>query len=218
MHNQGELKKLVIRKIIKIDDTLCNGCGKCLPNCAEGAIQIINKKAKIVKDSYCDGLGACLGHCPQGALKIVVREADKFDKESVKLHLREKNKKEHKNQKTITQWPIQLNLISPNANFLKNSDILLSADCVPATYPDFHKKLLSKNKILLGCPKFDNPINYAKKMEQIIKNNNIKTITVVHMEVPCCSGLKWIAKKAVEESGKKISIKNIMIGINGEIK
>ena len=209
---------MVIRKIIKIDESLCNGCGECIPNCAEGAIKIVNQKAKIVKESYCDGLGACLGYCPQGALKIIIRDADKFDEESVKLHLKQINKKQQKNKKKMIQWPIQLNLVSPTADFFEDSNILLAADCVPATYPDFHQNLLPENAILIGCPKFDDAIKYAKKLEEIIKKNTIKSITVAHMEVPCCSGLTWIAKKAVEASNKKIPIKNIMIKVNGEIK
>jgi len=207
---------MIPRKIIKIDEQLCNGSGKCIPNCAEGAIQIINEKARIVKDSYCDGLGACLGHCPQGALTIIEREADNFDEKSAKLHVAKINKIDQKNEKP--QWPIMLNLVSPTADFFNDSDILLAADCVPATYPKFHKKLVPGKKLLVGCPKFDNAQKYAEKLAEIIKQHNIKSITVAHMEVPCCSGLKWIAQKAVETSNKKIPINNIMIGVNGEIK
>ena len=207
---------MVTRKIIKIDEQLCNGCGECIPNCAEGAIQIVGKKARIVKDSYCDGLGACLGHCPQGALTIVEREADNFDEESAKLHIAKIQNKDQKIAKP--QWPIMLNLVSPTADFFNDSDILLVADCVPATYPNFHKKLVPGKTILIGCPKFDDAIKYAEKLGEIIKKHNIKSITVAHMEVPCCSGLKWIAQKALETSNKKIPIQNIMIGVNGETK
>ena len=207
---------MVTRKIIKIDEQLCNGCGECIPNCAEGAIQIVNKKARIVKDSYCDGLGACLGHCPQGALTIVEREANNFDEEAAKLHIAKIQNKDQKIAKP--QWPIMLNLASPTADFFNDSDILLVADCVPATYPNFHKKLVSGKTILIGCPKFDDAIKYAEKLGEIIKQHNIKSITVAHMEVPCCSGLKWIAQKALETSNKKIPVQNIMIGVNGEIK
>lgn len=215
MYSQRGLN-MVSRKIIKIDEQLCNGCGKCIPNCAEGAIQIVDKKARIVKDSYCDGLGACLGHCPQGALTIIEREANNFDEESAKLHIA---KIQNKDQKiTKSQWPIMLNLVSPTADFFNDSDILLVADCVPATYPNFHKKLVPGKTILIGCPKFDDAIKYAEKLGEIIKQHNIKSITVAHMEVPCCSGLKWIAQKALETSNKKIPIQNIMIGVNGEIK
>ena len=215
MYSQRGLN-MVSRKIIKIDEQLCNGCGKCIPNCAEGAIQIVDKKARIVKDSYCDGLGACLGHCPQGALTIIEREANNFDEEAAKLHI---GKIQNKDQKiTKSQWPIMLNLVSPTADFFNDSDILLVADCVPATYPNFHKKLVPGKTILIGCPKFDDAIKYAEKLGEIIKQHNIKSITVAHMEVPCCSGLKWIAQKALETSNKKIPIQNIMIGVNGEIK
>ncbi len=207
---------MITRKIIKINEQLCNGCGECIPNCAEGAIQIVDKKARIVKDSYCDGLGACLGHCPQGALTIVEREADNFDEESAKLHIAKIQNKDQKIAKP--QWPIMLNLVSTTADFFNDSNILLVADCVPATYPNFHKKLAPGKTILIGCPKFDDAIKYAEKLGEIIKQHNIKSITVAHMEVPCCSGLKWIAQKAVETSNKKIPVQNIMIGINGEIK
>jgi ferredoxin len=171
-----------------------------------------------VKDSYCDGLGACLGHCPQGALEVVEREAENYDEEAVKLHLKENRKKDQKTTKGKTQWPIQLNLVSTTADFFADSDILLAADCVAATHPDFHSKLILEKTILIGCPKFDDATKYATKLGEILKNNNIKSITVAHMEVPCCSGLKWIAQKAVESSNKSIPIKNIMIGVNGEIK
>jgi hypothetical protein len=163
-------------------------------------------------------LGACLGHCPQGALKIIEREANKFDEEAVKVYLKENKQKQQKTNKIKIQWPIQLNLVSTSANFLKNSDILLAADCVPAAYPDFHSKLISEKILLIGCPKFDDAMKYATKLGEILMQNNIKSITVAHMEVPCCSGLKWIAQKAVETSNKSIPIKNIMIGVNGEIK
>ncbi|MCW3997051.1 MAG: 4Fe-4S ferredoxin [Candidatus Bathyarchaeota archaeon] len=209
---------MVTRKIIEIDEKLCNGCGECIPNCAEGAMQIVNGKAKIVKDSYCDGLGACLGHCPQGALSIIEREAEDFDEESAKSHIKKIRDKKYKTKIKKPQWPIQLNLVSPNADFFDNSDILLVADCVPATYPDFHTELVSEKKVLIGCPKFDDATKYAAKLGEILKLHNIKSITVAHMEVPCCSGLKWIAQKAVENSNKNIPIKNIMIGVNGEIK
>ena len=212
------LKKIVTRKIVKIDENLCNGCGECMPNCAEGAIQIVNGKAKIVKDSYCDGLGACLGHCPQGALSIFEREAEDFNEVSAKIHAKKIKENKDKTKVHKPQWPIQLNLVSPKADFFENSDILLAADCVPATYPNFHKNLARGKKVLIGCPKFDDAIKYTTKLAEILKLHNIHSITISHMEVPCCSGLKWIANKVLEISKKKIPIKNIMIGVDGEIK
>jgi hypothetical protein len=135
------------------------------------------------------------------------------------LYLEKSNKKEqNKNKAKNTQWPIQLNLVSINSSFFEDAELLLVADCVPPTYPDFHSKMKDKKTVLIGCPKFDDPIKYANKLSEILRNNRIKNITVVHMEVPCCSGLKWIAQKAVESSSKKIPIENIMIGVNGEIK
>ena len=163
-------------------------------------------------------MGACLGHCPQGALKIIEREANNFDERAVKLHLKESKKKVQKTKTAKAQWPIQLNLVSITANFFENADLLLAADCVPATYSDFHSELIMEKIILIGCPKFDDAKKYAAKLGEILKQNKIKSITVAHMEVPCCSGLKWIAQKAVEASNKAIPIKNIMIGVNGEIK
>ena len=151
-------------------------------------------------------------------MKIIKREAEEFNEEEAKLHLIKPKPKIEKNIKRKTQWPIQLNLVSTSANFFENSELLLVADCVPPTYPDFHTKMKGKKAMLIGCPKFDDAKKYANKLGEILKNNKIKNITVAHMEVPCCSGLKWIAQKAVDLSNKEIPIKNIMIGVKGEAK
>ncbi len=206
---------LVTRKIVRINEELCNGCGDCIPNCVEGAMKIVGGKATIVKDSYCDGLGACLGHCPQGALSIIERETDEFDEEAALAH--QKEKQEQKKPVNRVQWPIQLNLVSVEAPFFEDSDLLLAADCVPAAYPSFHENLVPGKTILIGCPKFDDARKYAHKLGEILKRHNIKSITVAHMEVPCCSGLNWIVNKAVEASKKTIPRKEYVIGVGGEL-
>jgi Fe-S-cluster-containing hydrogenase component 2 len=207
---------MVTRKIVNINEALCNGCGSCIPKCAEGALQIINGKAKVIKDIYCDGLGACLGHCPQGAITIVEREATEFNEKEVHLHLANLAvKKEAKPAKP--QWPVQLNLVPLEAPFYQDADLLLTADCVPVACQTFHETLLPGKRVLIGCPKFDDAKAYAQKLGEILKRNSVASVTVAHMEVPCCSGLKWVVDKAVEASGKKIPVKRYVIGIGGEI-
>jgi ferredoxin len=209
---------MVTRNIIQIDEKLCNGCGECIPNCVEGAIQIVDGKARIVKDSYCDGLGACLGYCPQGALSIIERKADEFDKEASLAHQKEQTKQQQEKKAGRPQWPLQLNLVSVESPFFKNADLLLVADCVPVAYPGFHEILVPKKTLLIGCPKFDDARKYAAKLGLIIERNNVESLTVAHMEVPCCLGLKWIAEKAVEVSNKQIPVKSYVIGVDGKKK
>jgi ferredoxin len=277
------------RKIIQIDQEKCNGCGLCIPNCPEGAIQIIDGKARLISDLFCDGLGACLGHCPQGAITIEEREAERYDerkvmeniikqgKNVIKAHLKHlkehnqddylkeaidflkeknieipleekpnydkhrdilefsgcpgskvidfgtKNAQNNQANKTskgisqLRQWPIQIKLVPPFAPYFKDADLLIAADCVGFAYADFHQDLLKGKILLIGCPKLDDVENYKEKFTQIIKNNNIKSITCVHMEVPCCFGLVHIIKEAMDLSGKKIPFKEITIGIKGEM-
>jgi NAD-dependent dihydropyrimidine dehydrogenase PreA subunit len=207
---------LVVRKIIQINEELCNGCGQCIPKCAEGALQIVNGKAKIVKDTYCDGLGACIGHCPQGALTVIEREADEFDEKAAAAHVLDL--KPRKEEKAKRQWPVQLNLVPLKAPFYEDADLLLVADCVLVAYPELRETLMPGRRILIGCPKFDDARAYAKKMGEILKQNNLAALTVVHMEVPCCSGLKWIGDKAIETSGKDIPVKRYEVTIGGEIR
>jgi ferredoxin len=212
---------LVRRKIVKIDQSLCNGCGACIPKCAEGALQIINGKATVVKDTYCDGLGACLGQCPQGAITIIEREAPEFDEKEVHEYLKtrasERSKTEAKNMFSKPQWPIKLNLIPVKAPFFDNADLLIAADCAPIALKDFDEKMLQGKKIAIGCPKFDDARAYAQKLGEILKENNISSITVAHMEVPCCSALNWVVSKALEASGKKIPVKEYEISVGGEV-
>lgn len=235
-----------MRKIIEIDDTLCDGCGQCVPSCAEGAIQIIDGKARVISDNLCDGLGACLGECPVGALKIVEREADEFDEESVEAHLNTIEEKEipespapecgcpSLQMKTfaadkpadgspaagfsaLTHWPIKIRLVPPKAPFLKNADLLVLADCAGVAHTRLHEELLNGKIVMMGCPKFDNADEYIQKFAEIFKTAGIKSVTVATMEVPCCSGLPWIVKKGLEKSGKSVPLSEIVINPKGDI-
>ncbi len=276
------------RKIINIDEEKCNGCGLCIPNCPEGAIRIIDNKARLISDLFCDGLGACIGHCPQGAINIEERDAQEYDERKVMANIVKQGKnvikahllhlKEHKQDKyfkqavgfleekgienpiferaenntdkhahpcacpglkvmdlrqhakslqpeqpavkgisELRQWPIQITLVPPFAPYLEGSDLLIAADCVPFAYPDFHRDFLKGKILLIGCPKLDNLEPYQDKFTEIIKQNDIKSITYAHMEVPCCFGLVSVIKSAIAGSPKNIPFKEITISINGEI-
>ena len=207
--------RLVVRKIVKIDETRCNGCSSCIPKCAEGALQIINGKARIVSDVYCDGLGACLGHCPQGAITIIEREAEDFNEEAVK---HQKKKTEPKiEQQVIFQWPVKLNLVPIKAPFYEKANLLIAADCAAVACGSFRDSLMAGKRPIIGCPKFDDARAYAQKLAEILRQNNITAITIAHMEVPCCSGLKWAVDKALEASGKEIPVRRYEISVSGEI-
>jgi ferredoxin len=229
------------RNIIKIDEEKCNGCGLCATACAEEAIAIIDGKAKLISEIYCDGLGACLSECPEGALTIEEREAEVFDEEAVEEHLNELAEKElpcgcpgtmareiKREAKTdynhevelqseLTNWPVQLRLVSPNAPALKGADLLLVADCVPFALADFHPRFVHGRTVVIGCPKLDDAGYYAEKLTEIIKNSGLKSLTVIHMEVPCCSGLTMIAERAVEASRANIPVDDVTISISGEV-
>jgi Fe-S-cluster-containing hydrogenase component 2 len=240
---------MVLRSIVKIDEEKCTGCGLCVPACAEGAIKIIDGKAKLVSDKYCDGLGACLGECPVGAITIEKREAEEFDEEAVKEHLKleqiaptihhthtvqhscpsakvmhfERNLTEkeavnttEKKESMLSQWPVQLTLLPPTAPFFENSDLLIAADCVPFAYANFHSDFLRGKTLVIGCPKLDNAEFYKEKLTEIFKRSNIKSITVVNMEVPCCFGLYHLVKEALASSEKNIPLKQEIISIKGD--
>ena len=233
---------VVLRKIVQIDEEKCDGCGECIPNCAEGALKVIDGKARIVKDSYCDGLGECLGHCPQDAIKIIERDADDFDEEEVHEYL-ESIKKEAPapafscsatqafnaeavpiqvvesapQVSTLEQWPVLLNLVPIKASFWNGADLLIMADCVPVAYPMLHADLLKGKKVAVGCPKFDNGRHYVDKLTEILKQNDIKSMTVAIMEVPCCGGLNRIAELALEASGKMIPAQKLIVTVQGEV-
>jgi ferredoxin len=239
----------VMRKIIEIDDELCDGCGQCVTGCAEGAIEILDGKARLVSESYCDGLGACLGECPQGAITMVEREAEDFDEEAVEEYLKEKAEKPvevplacgcpssnlqtfipkaseregdeedsmPRTESILSHWPVQINLIPPNAPFLKGANLLVTADCVPIAYPNFHADFLEGRVIMVGCPKFDDVEKYIEKFTDIFRTSDIKSITVLIMEVPCCSGLPMIVKRAMEAAEKEIPMEQLVISVRGEI-
>ena len=241
----------VLRKIIEIDEELCNGCGQCVPACAEGAIQVIDGKARLVADKYCDGLGACLGECPTGALKIIERKAEEFDEEAVEeyLHVREQDEKsaeatmacgcpatqiqsfgsprlrQDDNEpntharfgSALSHWPVQIRLVPSTAPFMKGAHLLVAADCTPVAYPHFHRDFLQGNVVMVGCPKFDEGQAYIERFADIFKTADIKGVTVVVMEVPCCQGLPVIIKKAMELAGKEIPLDQVIISTRGEI-
>jgi ferredoxin len=210
------------RKIVNIDEALCNGCGVCIPKCAEGALQIINGKAKLVKDTYCDGLGACLGQCPQNAITVTEREADAFNITEVHEYLKSKGIQTPATAHPTTsepkkpQWPIKIDLVPPKAPFFENADILLAADCAPVALKNFHD-LMANKRVIIGCPKFNDAKAYAEKLTDILKLNNIASVSVVHMEVPCCTGLKWAVNKAIEGSGKHVPVKEFEVKIGGDV-
>lgn len=214
------------RPIVQIDQEKCDGCGACVNACAEGAIQIVNGKAILVNEIYCDGLGACLGSCPKGAITIVEKETQPFDEEATKKHLELiKIKKvpscecfSFVNTPKLSNWPIQLKLISVNASFLKNAHLLIAADCTAFSYPNFHKEILKDKQLIIACPKLDDAKFYLEKLTEIFNINNIKAITVLRMTVPCCAGLTWIVKEALNKSGKNISFEEKIINIDGTMK
>ncbi len=246
---------MAIRKIIEIDEEKCDGCGDCVPSCAEGAIQIIDNKARVVSETYCDGFGACLGECPQGAITMVEREAPDYDEGAVKEHLEklDNNKRiplptvepapmsapahggcpgsamkrfdqpvqdQPTNvvsnfQSQLRHWPIQLMLVPPHAPFLKGADILVCADCVPFTVPDFHSRYLTGRALLVGCPKLDDLQYYHEKLKEIIREAAPKKLTVLKMEVPCCTGIAQATIQARDEVAPNIPIEVITLGIQG---
>ncbi|MFH1063365.1 MAG: 4Fe-4S dicluster domain-containing protein [Candidatus Omnitrophota bacterium] len=277
------------RKIITIDEDKCTGCKLCIPNCPEGALQIIDGKARLVSDLLCDGLGACIGHCPEDAIHIEEREAEEYDeyktmKNIVKAgsntikahinHLRDHGQKEYlkqaldylsekkipipedasvlqshaqsgagcpgikvvdfrenKQQKEsnsdaaammlnseLSQWPIQLKLLNPLAPYFEDRDLVIAADCVPFAYANFHQKFLKNKALIMFCPKLDQAYEaYLEKLTAILKNNNVRSISIVRMEVPCCYGTVQVVEDAVKKSGKTIIIKEYTISLKGEI-
>ena len=213
---------MIKRKIVTINENLCNGCGNCIPKCAEGALQIVNGKAKIIKEVYCDGLGACLGQCLQEAITITEREAEPFNETEVHEHLKNKTAQTATVSTQATsgpqkpQWPVKLDLVPIKAPFFENANLLFAADCAPIALKNFHD-LMPGKRVIIGCPKFNDARAYAEKLTEIFKQNNIATVTVVHMEVPCCTGLKWAVNKALEASCKHIPVKELEVKIGGEI-
>jgi len=235
----------VLRKIVKIDEEKCNGCGACVPACVEGALQIIDGKARLISEVYCDGLGACIGECPQDAITVEEREAEEFDEQAVEHYLREQKQSEKKlpcgcpgsavqefecqtaqsvssteavhQQSMLRHWPVQLTLVPVNAPFLQGADVVLAGDCAPFTYANFHQDFIKDHALLVACPKLDDFQAHQAKLNGLVKESDIKSITVVRMEVPCCSGLLRMAQQAIAASGKDIPINEVVIGVQGEI-
>jgi Pyruvate/2-oxoacid:ferredoxin oxidoreductase delta subunit len=212
-----------LRKIVKIDEEKCNGCGACIISCAEGALKIIDGKARLVSETYCDGLGACLGKCPQDAITVEEREAEDFDEVAAGKHLKtagvEAKASGAGTASRLTHWPVQLTLVPPAAPFLKGADLVLAADCVPFTYADFHRDFLGDNvALLVACPKLDDFPAHQDKLNDILEQSGIKSLTVLHMEVPCCAGLVHMARQAILNSGNVVPFRDITISIKGERK
>jgi NAD-dependent dihydropyrimidine dehydrogenase PreA subunit len=238
----------VIRRIIEINEDLCDGCGQCVPDCAEGALQIMDGKAKIVADRYCDGLGACLEACPKDALKIIEREADEFDVEAV-LELLQSGKSgkkkvaaapelakvkfetpcqaankprfdlaANKSDSSLSHWPVQIRLVPSQAPFLRNADLLVAADCVPVAYPHFHRDFLAGRVVMMGCPKFDDVNGYIQKFVEVFQEAQPKSIKLAIMEVPCCAGMRMIVREAMKQAGRDVPMEEVIVTARGGIK
>jgi len=260
----------MLRKVVRIDEARCDGCGECIGSCAEGAIALVGGKARLVSDVYCDGLGACLGECPQGAISVEEREADAFDEAAVGLHLerigraplappatatapampraprahahagcpgsaaREIPRRSlsvlkdapvpaaapapRQGGSTLAHWPVQLTLVPPHAPWLAGADLLVAADCVPFAYAGFHTDFLAGKKLLVGCPKLDDNQAYAAKLGDILARHDIRSVTVVRMEVPCCGGIAWAAREGLQRSGKQVPLRDVVVGVDGGVR
>lgn len=195
----------MIRRIIQIDEEKCNGCGACAAACHESAIGMVDGKAKLLRDDYCDGLGDCLPACPTGAITFVEREAAAYDEAAV-----------IRNQRPLQQWPVQIKLVPTSAPYFDGAKLLIAADCTAYAYASFHEDFKNEKIVLVGCPKLDS-VDYSEKLEEIIQSNNISSMTVVRMEVPCCGGLEMAAKKALQNSGKFIPWQVVTISVDGKI-
>ena len=233
------------RKMVNIDEEKCNGCGLCITACHEGALQIVNGKAKLVGDVYCDGLGDCLGHCPQEAISIDEREVEDFDMEAVKVRMERTNHAKAEEAalpcgcpgslsrsfepqaceiledriyaSQLRNWPVQIRLVPEKAPFLDKADLLLCADCVPFALDGFHSRFVRYKVVLVGCPKLDDGSYYVRKLAAVFMANTIRSISILYMEVPCCSGLLKIVRAAVDLSDREIPLTLVKVGVNGDI-
>lgn len=229
----------MIRKIIKINEDKCNGCGACAAACHEGAIEMINGKAKLTREDYCDGLGDCLPACPVDAITFEEREAPAYDEKAVLEAKEKKNSplpcgcpgtqsksinREFSSldttsvapQSQLSQWPVQIKLVPINALYFNGANLLIAADCTAYAYANFHNEFIRNHVTLIGCPKLDS-VDYTNKLTAIITNNDIKSVTVVRMEVPCCGGIENAAKRALQASGKFIPWRIVTISTDGRI-
>lgn len=265
----------MLRKIVRIDEAKCDGCGECIPSCAEGAIALVNGKARLSADALCDGLGACLGDCPQGAITVIEREAEAFDEAAVAAHLAKLGRPAphahgpaHRPppvpsprsrlsvmssvpdpaepaggcpgsrsmtlprraaaspsaagavpaESRLGQWPIQLHLVPVNAPYFRGAEILVAADCVPFAYARFHDDLLAGRALVVGCPKLDDLQAYVDKLSRIFASNDVRGVTVVRMEVPCCGGISMAAQRSLAASGKQLPFRDVVVGVDGTIR
>ena len=204
----------MIRKIIVIDEEKCDGCGLCAKACHEGAIGIVEGKAKLLREDYCDGLGDCLPACPQSAIRFEMREAPAYDHQAVLAAKQQKNTPDVPN--CLMNFPVQLKLVPPNAPYFNGADLLIAADCTAFAYGNFHRDFMAGKVTLIGCPKLD-MVNYAEKLTQIFENSDVRSITVVRMTVPCCGGLPFAVKTALQNVGKDIPVNIITLSPNGQI-
>ncbi len=227
------------RRVIRIDEELCDGCGICAEACHEGAIEIIDGKARLVSDSYCDGLGDCIGPCPQDAITIVEREAEEYDPEAVKARMQAQSGRPGGGcpgaaarslddsgpqsapaaggASQLSSWPVQISLVPPGAPFLRGADILLAADCAPFALPDFHQRFLKGRVALVGCPKLDEAGAHLRKLAAIFAEARPSSVTVLRMEVPCCGGLARMAQMALEEAAPQVPLVVHTVGLRGGV-
>lgn len=217
----------MIRKIVQIDEEKCTGCELCAHACHESAIAMVDGKAKLIRDDYCDGFGDCLPVCPADAISFVEREALPYDEEAVKENQRKAKAESGKNAaeaaetnaaapSQLRQWPVQIKLVQERASMFAGADLLVAADCTAYAYGNFHQDFIRNHVVLVGCTKLDD-IDYSEKLARIFMRNDIKSITVARMEVPCCAGMERAVKMAVKESGKKIPVKTVVISTEGEL-
>jgi Pyruvate/2-oxoacid:ferredoxin oxidoreductase delta subunit len=226
--------RVVVRKIIEIDESKCDGCGQCVLACAEGAIEIREGKAKVISDDLCDGLGACLGDCPQGALKIVEREADEFDEEAVKARLDSSRKgcpsagtmvlrpmgdvgSPSQGGSELTTWPIKMQLVNARAPYFKDARLLLAGDCTAFAFASMHPDFIRGRVVIIGCPKLDDNEDYINKLSEILASNDVRDITLVHMEVPCCGNLNRLVDMAIRRASSSVPVRSYTVRRNGEL-
>jgi NAD-dependent dihydropyrimidine dehydrogenase PreA subunit len=263
----------MLRKIVRIDEEKCDGCGECVPACAEGAIAVVGGKARLSADTLCDGLGACLGECPRGAITVIERDAAPFDEEAVKAHLLSMGERVPAHpalvapppaarprlavvsdagpgpashggcpgsrpmalprrpaavggsgpraatgESRLAQWPVQLHLVPVTAPWLRGADLLVAADCVPFAYARFHDDLLAGRALVVGCPKLDDLGAYVEKLGRMIEANDLRSVTVARMEVPCCGGISMAARRALDGAGKAIPLRDVVVSVDGTLR